>query len=777
MTARRLVMPPTTPGPIRRLLSCLACLAVGVLLAQQANAAAAPLPGPATPLGSATATSPPLTPYNERQQRMSFRELGAIFPLQLRGIDGRNGVPFSTRADEVVVRARLHLEYAYSPALLPEISHLNVLVNEQVIRSLPVPTSGAGITHQVDIDIPAALITEYNRLNVQLIGHYTLECEDPLHSSLWAVVSNNSWIELTVSPLRLENDLALLPLPFFDRRSPFTLELPFVFAQAPDATLTEAAAALSSWFGAQASYRGAHFPVQLGQLPTQGNAVIVATATSRVPGVSLPEISGPTLALINHPTDPFGKLLLVLGRDAAEAKLAAQALTIGNQALKGSRVTVREFAELAPRRPYDAPNWLPTDRPVRFGELVDVRDLTVSGYSPDLIRIPLRLPPDLFGWRERGVPVDLRYRYTPRPYRDQSTLNVNVGPTFLRSIPIPSDPQAAPNAFERIALGMVQRPGGGASQKFYVPLFMLPSQTQLLFHYYYEAVKERECAGVLVDNVRGSIDADSTIDISGLQHYMEMPNLAAFATSGFPFTRMADLSETVVVMPNNPGADDYTALLGLMGRMGDSTGYPAIRVSVAFGNDPSAMLDKDILLLSSGANQPLLRDWQDRIPFSLDGDQKRYTLADRVFRLFARLSPGTPPAPPTQRAELLIESPSTDAVIAGFESPISAKRSVVLLASSQPGGLARGVAQFSNPDSTVDEDIQGSFAVIRGTSASALAADQSYSVGRLDPITALQYYLAYRPVFLVILGILGILILASFFFLSLRARARKRLNP
>ena len=112
--------------------------------------------------------------------------------MQLRGVQGNAGVSFSVRNDEVVTSARLRLNYAYSPALLADISHIKVLMNEQVVATIPVPNEHGGKNLQRDIDIPSRLITEFNRLNIELIGHYTMECEDPAHSSLWANVGNDS---------------------------------------------------------------------------------------------------------------------------------------------------------------------------------------------------------------------------------------------------------------------------------------------------------------------------------------------------------------------------------------------------------------------------------------------------------------------------------------------------------------------------------------------------------------------------------------------------------
>jgi hypothetical protein len=79
-----------------------------------------------------------------RRQTLTFADFGALDPLQLRGTEGQNGIAFSVRNDEVVTGAILHLIYSYSPALLPAISQLKVLVNGEVAATLPVPHEQAG---------------------------------------------------------------------------------------------------------------------------------------------------------------------------------------------------------------------------------------------------------------------------------------------------------------------------------------------------------------------------------------------------------------------------------------------------------------------------------------------------------------------------------------------------------------------------------------------------------------------------------------------------------
>lgn len=765
---------PTARLPRKRMLPAMLALVLTGTAVPVSQLAAAPAPAGLAGAEMLAAAQP--TESGVRVHRTSFKDLGALFPLQLRGVDGTSGVAFSVRNDEVVTGARLKLNYSYSPALLPNLSHIKVLVNEQVAATIPVTTQQAGENLQREIVIPSRLITEFNRLNLQLIGHYTMECEDPLHSSLWANVGNDSVLELTVAPVAQTNDLALLPQPFFDRRDVRPLELPMVFGAVPNTGTLQAAGTMSSWFGALAGFRGARFPSLVGELPARGNAVVMIAGKAQAPaGLTLPDIQGPTVAVVSHPADRHGKLLLVMGRDEAELGVAAKALAIGSSALSGPLARITEVTELKPRKPYDAPNWLSNDRPVKFGELVEADALNVSGYSPDLIRLNFFLPPDLFAWRQKGIPVDLRYRYTPRPNPDKSTLNINVNQQFLRSLPLHAVNHEEPGALDRLLTKVVPK-GEMAPERetFHIPLFKLPAQSQLQMHYYYDVVKQGACKDVPLDNVRGSVEADSTIDISGFPHFIAMPDLAAFGNAGFPFTRMADLSESAVVMPDKPGAQEYAAYLGLMGVMGRVTGYPALGVTVAQAQQVERLADKDLLVIASGGNQPLLKQWASSIPALLQGETKSFQMSDFANRLLRWWGFGEDSSVHARRSQVAFSSDSTDALVAGFESPLRGGRSVVLVASNQPAGLSQVMDALL--DAEMLKHVQGSTTVIRGKQVDSLVAEKNYHVGQLGPLLYTQWFLSRNPLLLIVLGVSAAVLIAIIMYLSLRARARARLK-
>lgn len=703
-------------------------------------------------------------------RQLTLKQLGARFPITLRGVDGRDGVNFNVRADEVVTQARLKLFFTYSPAMLTDVSHINVLVNGEVATSIELPKQRPLTPLERAVDLPPRLMTEFNKIEFQLIGHYTAQCEDPAHSSLWANISNLSTLEVTSEPVTLSSDLKNLPLPFMDQRDTRQLKLPFVFVGQVDNGMLEAAGAVSSWFGAFAGFRGATFPASLNTLPAKGHAVLFVTGNLQMPGVAWPAVSGPTLSMVSNPNDPDGKLLLISGQDSTELRTAAMALTTRTGSLAGSSMLFKSQLRPAVRQPYDAPNWLASHRPVKFSELSNAAALNVSGHNPGAIRLNMRLPPDLFHWNDSGIPVSLKYRYTPQPLKsDNSSLLVNFNDQLVRSVPLLQfDRQSN---LPPMLSALLPDKSVSMESRLSVPMYTARHQSQLQLNFIYDYSKEGECRDIIVDNLRGAIEPDSWIDISGYPHYLAMPNLAVFSGSGFPFTRLADLSETAVILPDTPSLQEYTTYLGVMGRLGASTGYPATAVSVERAGQVDNFSGKDLLLIASGDNQPLLKTWRRYLPVQTD-TQRSWKLFGMEFNPFNwALTPAVAASP---QAETLFEGATSRALMLGFESPLARGRSAVLLWGAQPDDLDQALLAMTDEDGLVGQ-IKGAVSVIRGQSIDSVAADSVYYVGSLPWLTYVRWRLSENLLLFIALSLASSVLLASALYVALKHKAKKRL--
>ncbi|MDU8621358.1 cellulose biosynthesis cyclic di-GMP-binding regulatory protein BcsB [Pseudomonas syringae] len=702
---------------------------------------------------------------------VTLQQLGRNYPMNLRGVEATDSVNFNVRADQVVTGASLSLSYSYSPALLADLSQINVMINDEVAATLPLPKEGAGKPQTQVIEIPPQMITEFNRLSLQFIGHYTMSCEDPKHSSLWARINNDTRLDIRVTPFALPNNLAILPLPFFDRRDDRDVNLPVVMGAAPDNATLEAAGALASWIGAaKTRSRMASFPAHFNELPAKGNALVLLKGDGplQLGALTMPAPKGPTLTMVTHPNDPNSKLLVITGRDSAELKRAVNALVVGGQSLVGSSALIERVDLLAPRKPYDAPNWLPSDRPIKLGELMPANKLNVSGYDPGDITVPLNLPPDLFSWREDGVPLNLKYRYTPQERSNNSSIMVSLNDTLIKAEPLPS--------IENLNNSIVSRLTGGddtisREAHVYLPLNSVALQSRLQLRYMFDYLKQGECGDIIIDNMRGSIDPESTLDFSGYDHFMAMPNLGVFKDSGFPFTRLADLSQTSVVLADQPSTEDVSAYLSVLGRFGESTGYPATGVSVIHAAQIASAADKDILVMSSGSDQPLLKQWADRLPISGNAQQQGFELSDLAFRLRDWMSPDPDENQRRARVAMAFSSDARSTFLTGFESPLHKGRSVVLISSGQPGGMSDVARALSSSDK-----VQGSLVVVRGDSVEALVAEQKYYVGDLGPIKYVQWLMSRNVLWLLLVVAVGVVLVTGVAYLTLRSLAKRRLE-
>ncbi len=727
------------------------------------------LPGPAGAAGAAAGAAPPTgSKGSTRRQVLTLRDLGANSPIRLIGVQGEGSLPFSVRRDEVVTGGKIDLSFAYSPALIPELSHLTVLLNGEVLGSLPLPKeTNSGATASLPIN--PVLFQEDNRILFRFIGHYTLGCEDPLHSSLWLVLSNTSSLNLQLEKLPLANDLSLLPTPFYDPKDMQALTLPFVLPSRPSPGMLQAAGTVASWFGALASYKGASFPTTLDTIPN-GNAVVFATASEKPAGLALPAVNGPTISVISNPSNAEAKLLLVMGRTPEELRAAAQTLALGSVALTGQTQVVGT-PEMPPRKLYDAPRWVSIDRPVRFGELVQPTDLQGNGLVPGLLTLNFRTAPDIFVWGNAGVPLNVRYRYPAGTWMafEESRLDVSINNSYLRSLPLTQE-------------GMVRQVKDIISPDFVmneqtvrVPPYYVFGQNQLQFYYDLRPVKRGECQDVLPTNVQESIDPDSTIDLSKTERFTSLPNLAFFVNSGYPFTRMADLGDSAIVMPDQITAPDVQTFLTLMGMMGDSTGFPVVHSTIVGPGGVDQVADKDLIVLGAIPRQPLISRWVENSRLRVDGGRLRVGMTSSIDRVYTILDPNAEEE--RQRVDQLLVSQGDNlAAMIGMESPLRSGRSVVMITGSNAEKQMTVVNTFRNRE--LNSLIQGDLMIATGGKVTSFRVGGEYTVGRLPVVTKIRWWLGNSPLVLILFTLIGVLIIAlvAYWLLSRLAASRLRMR-
>ena len=690
--------------------------------------------------------------------------------MVLRGANPNGGIEFGMRSDEVVSKALLNLTYTPSPSLLPVTSQLKVYLNDELMGVLPVTKEQLGQKVTTQIAIDPLYITDFNRVRLEFIGHYRDVCENPANSTVWLDVGRGSSLDLTYQLLKVRNDLSHFPVPFYDARDNRALNLPMVFAGSPDLQQQQAAAIVASWFGSKAGWRGQTFPVMYNTLPDR-NAIVFATNDHRPDFLrDHPAVKAPTIEMIDHPNNPYMKLLVVFGRDDKDLLKAAQGIAAGNILFRGNSVTVNEVKPLLARVPYDAPNWVRTDRPVTFGELKTYeQQLQSTGMEPASINLSLNLPPDLYLLRSTGIDMDLKYRYTMPAVKDSSRMDISLNNQFLQSFSLNST-QDINKLMMRLPVlqGLLD-----GKNDVSIPALRLGAMNQLRFDFQYA----NPMPGGTIDScvtfqpVQNHVvlGDDSTIDFSHYYHFLPMPDLRTFANAGFPFTRMADLSDTAIVMPKKPSEEQLSTLLNTVAVIGGQTGLAGTSMTII--DDGSQIKDKDADLLLIGSIPPSLKD-DKKVDLLVDATQSWVKTPIRHNDLPSIYLDADDRSASVQTE---ISSSGPMAAIVGFESPYYKQRSVVALLADSDKGY--DLLNDALNDSGKRAAMFGSVSVIRESGVNSLRVGDVYYVGHLPWFERIWFALSNHPVLLAIFAAISIVLLAWVMWRLLRIISRRRLDP
>jgi len=336
----------------------------------------------------------------------------------------------------VVTNAQLLLNLKVSPAMATRNATMQLMLNGQPLGTVPLGAEESD-TSRFQLDIPAALLVSSNSLSFKINDGDAMQCQRDLSEKYRVTILPDSRFELEGQQLDIGSDLSHFPRPFFDSMQMTPATIAFAFASTLSSDALSAAASISSWLGIQADYRGVSFAV-LHDALAEKNGILIGHPGEKIGGVTLPNADRPTLSIVDNPANPVYKLLLVVGRDDAALRTAAWRLTRGNFALQTGSTSL-PVQKIPASKPYDAPRWISTDRPVKLLELIRKdQSLTVTGIWHAPLQVAFRAAPDLFLWDGEMIPLHVGYRFPTESWIDEnkSWLSMTLNDTFLHNLPV-----------------------------------------------------------------------------------------------------------------------------------------------------------------------------------------------------------------------------------------------------------------------------------------------------------------------------------------------------
>lgn len=704
---------------------------------------------------------------------LSVAQMGQTRGIALSGGQFQGGINFTLPMDQVVTHAQLVLNLNVSPAMAERNSTLELMLNGQPLGSVPLGSAQSD-NARFQLDVPAALLVSSNNLSFTVSDAQTLLCMRDDNREFRVTILPDSYFELDGQQLNIGNNLSNFPRPFYDNMQMSPTAVSFSFTKQPSSDAVSAAALIASWLGIQADYRGVTFSTLYDGLPEK-NGIIIGHPGEKISGITLPESDTPLIQYIDNPVNPIYKLLLIVGKDYAALRMAAWRLTQGGFEAQQSTMPVA-MQGIPTSKPYDAPRWIPTDRPVKLAELVRKdQTLTATGIWHDPLRVAFRAAPDLFLWDGQTIPLNIAYRFPTENWinEDSSSLSVSLNNTFLRNLHV-NKLGALETLWRKI--------GGDARQEQYeiqVEPYQIYGDNQLSLYFNITPKADAPCSVLLNNNIKSRIDDSSSIDLSHTRHFSLLPNLSFFVGASFPFTRMADFSETLLLLPESPTETQIATLLNMAARSGNATGTSLNNNRVLFGLPTAGygmelLRTRDVLAVTNMSehtfNQALLRgspfgvrdntllanrqtSWQKALQW-LGGDWNTDNIdADRYF-----------------------SSNDEWRGFISFPSIWANDRVVVAVLASNDDQLTHLPDDLNS--AKINANIRGDAAIITDQNGvRSFRVGGQFPSGELPAHMRIVWYANQHAVLLAFSGLLFSLIVGLIIYVLLKKRAHNRLNP
>ncbi len=746
------------------LLAAAAAACALVSFHESAALAAEPAAASAAPVWRTDAAAP----VSETLDLIGLVPGGRATAVKLTGANSTQYFDFGVRSDEFVSGAQLELDFTASPSLLPATSQINVFLNGELQGSSALTKETIGKPSHLSIPLNAKAVKGRNQLSIEFVGHYQIVCESESNKALWLDIAPTSRLTLQKQSLRLANDLAQLPLPFVDAAGGAQTVLPFVFAKAPSQETIKAAAIIAGHAGAIAAWRGASFPVYVNELPGEGHFVVFATNAERE--AFLPELAafeGPELLMLDAPGGLYEKMLVVGGRNEADLVKAAQALAASNQMLIGPRHKVKDdFKAPEPLEAYASPKWINTDYAVPLSQLMEYPEqLTARGTALPALHLEMRLAPDIYMTSASEANISLLYRFTKPEQGQSAQLRTLVNGYLADSENLSTEASRGAKSFALpLTEGPATVPGGKTAG--------LAAVNDIAFEAHYQASANEgspeNCRASTLASHQIQIEPSSMIEFSGMYHYAQLPEIALFTQGAFPFSKYADLSETVAVIEPGASATQLTTLFNAVGRIGAVTGVAPVHVSVAAPGEADKMKGKDILLAAALPSDVLdiSQESADKITAALG---TWFDAGKKGARSAAEATSGEAAADAAREQEFL----STGfAVIASTRSPVDSSRTVLALLSEGAHGAHVLNTRLARP--TDLSEAAGGTVFLSEDNLTGFAPQSTYMVGDMPWLRRVWLSLADRPFVLVFLALAAAVVAGAGIFLYMRRWLRRR---
>jgi hypothetical protein len=483
----------------------------------------------------------------------------------------------------ILPSSAIHLTFQHGANLLPERSSLNVLINNRLLKSIPLGKDNVTAS-AADIPVPPELLKDRNILSFQVDQHYTYRCEDPFSEELWTQILPDTALTLRYAREPVRPDLSQYPFPLLDPLNDYTPTVVgyLVPTTASDQSL-EAFGTVAAHLGQQGRWRTLKPYVGDVNAPNAADNLILIGTPEENPaigtlssGLALPLSGGQfhdaqgaplppdqgVLQLVPNPRNPTRALLIVSGNGPEGVKKAAHVLAQGsiNKILTGRSAIVKDYQRGGdyPYRAWDGFILKSGDNLADLG----LETQTTRGITALPIFYSVKMMPDIYLPGRQKAKLHTVYSYASQLDGSQSKLEVLLNGKAIKSVPL--DDKAGKSLAELTVE---------------IPTEEVHTFNDLEYRFHLYPEKYDMCRFVTDVHIWGTIHNTSRLELPG-ELKTPLPDVGLVNDAGFPFTGYQDLSHTGVIVPDTVSRTDLEVMLQFLTRMGrDSASHKGIELT------------------------------------------------------------------------------------------------------------------------------------------------------------------------------------------------------
>jgi hypothetical protein len=453
----------------------------------------------------------------------------------------------------------LHLFIDHSPDLDSNRSFLWVTLNYGVLRSVRLDDHNQSLT-EITIPLPPEMLKSENEISFA-VEQFSAS---PNSRKIWTSVKPTSFITIQYDPNRPELALRRLPWPLVDRHSYRPKQLSVLMPERPSSQTLEAAALLIANYAAQAGEALNVHPVRSID-PAAEHLLVVGTPQEqplrlldkmplklfRLGGeIRVGGNAGPlgdqegAIALFPGPGKTLTSILLATGNSPAAVSKAARKLIDGHFEGGGAFAKVSQDPQTPP--PLARREWkgfAPPANHFTLGALGlgELKFVSQGDYSRSL---PILATPDA-RFQDYGCQITLVFRFDSGVIIDNARLDVDLNGALL-------------NRLEAADVSA----GSTRSFRLKIPGHLLRRENVLKITWRgLKSASGNDSAAWLLPESEFDLPRD---------YHSELPDLGLLQYGLYPLSMRADLSDAILVLPDDSD-DEVTAAVfefaGLLGRL------------------------------------------------------------------------------------------------------------------------------------------------------------------------------------------------------------------